>query len=319
MKTELAASLVEGQRVDSVFSIRARELRSTRQGEAYLAFEFSDRSGSVAGVMFKPDAAALAIPAGTVVCVQGVVTTYRGVKRISVDGMRPADRYDVADLLPRSTRERKEAVAELRRLAGAIRDPGLSRLVRSVFADASFFRSFASLPASVAEHHACIGGLLEHTLAVAAACAAYQAVVPGLDRDLLLAGALLHDVGVVDTIRLGTGFELTDEGRLLGHAVLGERRVREACSALQGTLGGETATHLSHLVLSHHGGGDDRAVAPCSLEALVLSRIDAMDREAAAFRCALKGALRAEEEWTHASNAFGRSLYAGDAARLRTA
>jgi 3'-5' exoribonuclease len=318
MKTQLATSLVEGQHVDSVFAMRARELRSTRHGEAYLAMEFADRSGAVAGVMFKPDTAALAIPAGTVVCVQGVVTTYRGVMRISVDDMRPAERYDVADLLPRSTRERKEAVAELRRLVDAVRDPGLSRLVRSVFRDAAFFRSFASLPASVAEHHAYIGGLLEHTLAVATACAAYQTVHPGLDRDLLLAGALLHDAGIVDAIRLGAGFELTTEGRMLGHAVLGERRVRQACASLGDAVSAETATHLSHLMLSHHG-NDDEAVAPCSLEALVLSRIDALDREAAAFASSLKGALRAEEEWTDASNPFGRPLYAGDAARLRSA
>lgn len=319
MKTQLAASLVEGQRVDSVFSMRQRELRSTRHGEAYLAMEFADRSGLVAGVMFKPDPTALAIPSGTVVRVQGVVTTYRGVMRISVDDMRPAERYDVADLLPRSTREREEAVAELRRLVEAIREPGLSRLVRSVFRDPAFFRSFTSLPASVTDHHAYVGGLLEHTLAVATTCVAYQAVLPGLDRDVLLAGALLHDAGIVDAIRLDGGFELTVEGRMIGHALLGERRLRHACHSLGDAVPAETATHLSHLVLSHHGGQDGGSVAPCSLEALVLSRVDALDREVGAFAGALRGALRAEEEWTGAENPFGRQLYAGGVARLRSA
>ncbi|GAV32319.1 MAG: HD domain-containing protein [Anaerosomatales bacterium] len=319
MKTDLAATLTEGRRVDSVFSLRARELRSTRHGEAYLALELADRSGTIAGVMFKPDALAASIPAGTVVHVLGIVTTYRGVKRISIDDMRPAERYDVSDLLPRSARERKESVKELRRLVEMVEDPGLSRLLRTVFGDVTFFRSFAALPASIVEHHAGIGGLLEHTVAVATACVGYQPVCPGLDRDLLLAGALLHDVGVVDAIRLGTGFEPTVEGRMLGHAVLGERRVNAACAALRDVLSVEKAAHLSHLVLSHHRSDFGYAVAPSSLEALVLSHIDALDREASAFAGALKGALRAEEEWTDASNQFGRPLYAGGASGLRTA
>lgn len=319
MKTELAASLVEGRRVDSVFSMRARELRSTRHGEAYLAMELADRSGTIPGVMFRPDPSALSVPAGTVVRVQGVVTTYRGMKRISVEGLSPAERYDVADLLPRSARERKEAVKELRRLAESIGDAGLSRVVRSIFGEPALFRLFAALPASVSGHHVCVGGLLEHTIAVAKACAAYQAVCPNLDYDLLVAGALLHDVGVVDAIRLGAGFEITTEGRLLGHAVLGERRVNAACSAVGEALSSERAAHLSHLVVSHHAGGCGSSVEPCSLEALVLSRIDALDRDAAAFEGALKGALRADEEWTDSSNPFGRSLYVGDAARRKTA
>lgn len=309
MKTQLASALVEGQRVDTVFSLRARELRSTRYGEAYLSLEFADRSGVVGGVMFKPTHEAESIPAGTVVRVRGVVTVYRGVKRVSVDDMRPAERYDVTDLLPRSHRERKQSVKQLRGLADSIRDAGLSRLVKSVFGDPAFFRSFASLPASVDGHRVYVGGLLEHTVSVATACRPWLEAYPELDADVLLAGALLHDIGIVDAIRLGPGFEHTEEGRLLGHAVLGARRIEKASEPFVGAIGRERLTHLSHLVLSHHA-EDGSALAPRSLEALVVSRADALEREASSFREALRGALRVEETWTDDANRFGRSLYA---------
>ncbi|MCX8006635.1 MAG: HD domain-containing protein [Coriobacteriia bacterium] len=315
MKTQLAAALVEGQRVDTVFSIRARELRSTRHGEAYLALELADRSGIVPGVMFKPPRTAEGIPAGTVVRVSGVVTSFRGVRRISVEEMRIAEDYDVGDLLPRSTREASEAVQQLRELVKAIRDPAIATVVKAVFADKRFFRAFSRSPASVADHHAYVGGLLDHTVAVASVCEAYAGVCPGLDRDLLVAGALLHDIGVVDAIRVGAGFELTREGRLLGHAVLGERRLTQASTGIRP----EIAAHLSHLVLSHHRDGEQSAPHPCTLEALVLSHIDAADRDADSFSAALTGAMRVEEEWTDSSNRFGRPLYAAATERLRTA
>ncbi|MDI6712451.1 MAG: HD domain-containing protein [Anaerosomatales bacterium] len=318
MKTELAAALVEGQRVDTVFSLRTRELRSTRYGEAYLSLEFADRSGAIGGVMFKPTHEAESIPAGTVVHVRGVVTAYRGVKRVSVEDMRPAERYEIADLLPRSPRERKQAVKQLRALADSIRDAALARLVKAVFGDAAFFRAFAALPASVADHRVYVGGLLEHTVAVASACRACVEQYPDADADLLLAGALLHDIGIVDSIRLGSGFEQTTEGRLLGHPILGERRVASACERLTGSVDRERMTHLAHLVLSHHG-DDGGWLAPCSLEALVLSRVDALDRDASSFTAAVRGALRVEEEWTDSGNRFGRPLYAAAGARARSA
>lgn len=318
MKTDLAAALVEGQRVDTVFSLRSRELRSTRYGEAYLSLEFADRSGAIGGVMFKPTHETESIPAGTVVRVRGVVTVYRGVKRVSVDDMRPTEQYDVTDLLPRSPRERKQSVKHLRALTDSIRDAALSRLVRSVFEDPGFFRAFAALPASVTEHRVYVGGLLEHAVAVTTACRACLDAYSDLDGDVLLAAALLHDIGVVDSIRLGSGFEQTAEGRLLGHAVLSERRIERASAPFVDVIGRERLTHLAHIVLSHHadeGGGP----APRSLEALVLSRVDALDREASSFSEALRGALRVEEQWTDAANRFGRSLYASGRYRVRSA
>lgn len=311
MDRQYAAMIREGERVDAVFALRAKELRAARTGEAYLYVELGDRSGRIAGVMFRPSREAETVPAGSVVRVRGRATSYRGVLRIAIDTLRPATQYDPRDLVPAGTRDEKEMLAELRAHARSVTDPRLRRVLRAVFGDSSFLARFARCPASQSYHHAYIGGLLEHTLAVAALCRAAAALYPQIDQDLLLAGALLHDVGKVDELRFETGIEYTDEGRLLGHVVLGERRVRAAIAALNGVVPEDLSAKLSHVLLSHHGelewGSPKR---PCTLEALVLHHADNFDAKTGGFVQAAAAATMVDEPWTDADNLFRRPLYA---------
>lgn len=311
MDRQFAATLREGERVDAVFALRSKEIRAARTGEAYLAVELGDRSGRIAGVMFRPPRDAESVPAGSVVRVQGRVTAYRGVLRVAIESLRPAARYDARELMPAGTRDEREMLAELRARARTIKDLRLRRLLRAVFGDASFLARFARCPASQHYHHAYLGGLLEHTLAVAALCEAAAVQYPEIDRDLLLAGALLHDVGKVDELSFDTAIEYTHEGRLLGHVVLGERRVRMAAETLGGMLPEDLAAKLSHVLLSHHGelewGSPKR---PCTLEALVLHHADNFDAKTAGFIQAAAAAAMVDEPWTDAGNLFRRPLYA---------
>lgn len=310
MKRQLAVGLKEGDRIDSVFALRSKQLRAARTGEAYLSLEFADRSGRIAGVMFRPPRDAQDVPAGAVVGVCGVVTTFRGSTRVSVESMRPAKRFDARDLMPMSDRDQDELLASLRELVGSVRDPGLKAVLRGVFGQRSFMARFRQCPASASYHHACAGGLLEHTVDVATLCRELSRLYPSIDADLLIAGALLHDIGKVDELAYDVAIDYTDEGRLLGHVVLGERRVRRAVEACGERVPPEVAMCLSHVVLAHHGelewGAPKR---PSSLEALILHHADNLDAKAVGFIEASKSASRVDEPWTDGGNLFRRPLY----------
>jgi len=305
------AEMAEGDSVDAVFALRTKELRTARTGDPYLALELADRSGRIGGVMFRPGPGAIELPAGTVVRVRGSVTAYRGVLRLSIAGMGPVKQYDPADLMPAGTRDQTELLIELRALVRSIADPALGALVRAVFGDAAFMRRFKSCPASQSYHHAYLGGLMEHTVGVATLCRALCDLYPHADADLLLAGALLHDVGKVDELAYTTAIDYTDEGRMIGHVVLGERRVRAAIERLGDVVPSEVATRLSHVLLAHHGelewGSPKR---PCTLEALMLHHADNLDAKTAGFIAAAAAASRIDEPWTDAANLFRRPLWA---------
>ncbi len=311
MKEHYAATLKEGERVDGAFALRAKELRSTRAREAYLSMDLADRTGRVPAVMFRPDHGAESVPSGTVVQVRGVVTAYRGVLRVSVESLRPATEYDAADIMPVGHRDTGELIGELRALVRGVRNPHLAGLLRLIFGDKQFMARFCACPAAQTFHHAYLGGLLEHTVSVATTCRSFAALYPDLDADLLVTGALLHDIGKVDELSFDTSIEYTDPGRLLGHVILGERRLNRAIEARGIGMPNDIALRLSHVIISHHGelewGAPKR---PSTLEALLLHHADNMDAKAAGFIEASHAATLVEEPWTDAMNMFRRPLYA---------
>jgi 3'-5' exoribonuclease len=301
--------LTEGGRVDATFLLRSREMRAARTGDAYLALTLADRTGSIPAVLFRPRSEASAIPAGSVVRVRGVVTSFRGVRRVSVDALDPAAEWDPADLLGSGTRSQEEMRVQLAELVRLVGHPGLGKLLRVILGDKSFMKSFSVCPASQSYHHAYVGGLLEHTISVAATCADIASRYDGVDKDLLVTAALLHDIGKVDELSFSAGIGYTDTGRLVGHVVSGVLRVRDAASRTGLELG--MLLRLEHALLSHHGelewGSPKR---PSTFEALLLHHVDNLDAKAAGFSALLQGASLIEESWTDAGNLFRRPLYA---------
>lgn len=311
MKRQFVRELAEGTRVDSHFHLAAKEMRSSRSGDAYLALEIADRTGRIPAVRFRPVPDDVSIPAGTVVVVRGTVTRFRGVKRISVDSMSPAAEYDPADLLESSRRDRGEVRAEFRTIAGTVRDRELRRVLKSVFGDEGFLSRFEACPGARTHHHAYLGGLMEHTIAVAALCRTLAERYGRVDGDLLVTAALLHDIGKVDELTYDTGVGYTDSGRLIGHVILSERRLREAVASLRPAVPEPLLTRLSHAILAHHGelewGSPKR---PSTIEALLLHHADNLDAKADGFLALTDGPRLVEERWTDASNLFRRPLYA---------
>ncbi|MEL7668032.1 MAG: HD domain-containing protein [Actinomycetota bacterium] len=298
MGRQYAGAMSAGESVDATFTLRAKEMRSSRAGEAYLSLEFGDRSGRIGGIMFRPGREAESVPTGTVVHVRGTVTEYRGILRVSVDSLKPALRYELRELLPASPRDTGEMMAELREHTRAIKDRDLSAVVKAVFGQREFMARFRSCPASRSDHHAYVGGLLEHTVAVAGICRTMSDLYPQIDADLLLAGALLHDIGVVDALEFSTSIELTEQGRLLGAAILGERRLSSVNIGSADSHCG-VLDHLLHMMLSHDGGiGAEGGLRPCTLEASVLSHAHDLDARAASFIASARGAGMVGESWT---------------------
>jgi len=309
MKEQYVRDLSEGSRVDSVLALRSRDIRSARTGEAYLTLEVGDSSGRMPAVMFRPTALEESLPIGSAVRVRGTVTSYRGTRRISVDSLRPVAAFDPRDLLPAGTRDREEMLAELRTLVRRVRDTRLRSVVRAVFGAPGFIEAFAACPAGSGRHHAYVGGLLEHTIAVSTLCVSLAAAYPQADADLLLAAALLHDVGKTEELSCDTTFDYTDAGRLVGHVVLSERIVTRAIEASPHRLAPDTALRLVHAILAHHGEQEWGAPRPpCTLEALLLHHADDLDAQASAFVGAVAGAAVLEQAWSDRANSFGRPL-----------
>ena len=315
MKSQYISTLAEGAHVDSTFVIRSKEMRATRAGDAYLALELSDRSGLMPAVWFRPDARSAAAPSGSVVRISGRVTTFRGNKRISVDSLISARQYDPEDMIAAGPDDRDSSIAQFRALAGTVHGSELRRVLKAVFGDELFFERFAACPGSQSRHHAHLGGLITHSNAVASICVTLAGLYEQVDRDLLVTAALLHDMGKVDELAWDTGIEYTDEGRLLGHVILGERRLRRATDRLRTPIRPGLLTRLSHAMLSHHGelewGSPKR---PSTLEALLLHHADNLDAKATGFTELVSGASSIDERWTDAQNMFRRPLYAPSSA-----
>ncbi len=299
----------EGAQVSGAFVLRSKELRAARTGDAYLAVELADKTAALGGIIFRPSRVASEIPVGAVVEVSGVVSTYRGARRISLDDMKPAARWDAADLVGSSPRPVDEMLEELRNVIRSVETPYLRRLLRAFFADKQFRGDYAQCPGAQSFHHAYLGGLLEHSLSVASHGARAAETYRTVDRDLLVTAALLHDVGKIKELSFHTGIEYTQAGRLIGHVVLGVQMVQ--AKGVAAGIDPSDLEMIEHVILSHHGepewGSPKR---PSTIEALLLHHLDNLDAKAAGFERLLSGAASVDEGWTDAGNSFGRPLHA---------
>jgi 3'-5' exoribonuclease len=284
------ATLREGDAVDAVFACARKERLLTRSGDPYLTIELRDRSGSVVGRIFRDaDLHAGRFERGELVRVHGRAERFRDELQIAVEQIVrvDADEQVAAHFLPVSRRDLDELDGFIEHLAREVYDPGLKALLERLLGDgelrAGLRRAPCSLPATgpgrSGAHHAFIGGLLEHTVAVATLALELCAVHPRLDRDLLLCAAIVHDLGKTREYAYGAEITRTEEGRMLGHVELGLRLI---AAHTPPNLTAERRMALEHCVLAHHGGeGSQR---PASAEALALQRLNALD-------AAVKGAF----------------------------
>ena len=267
------AELVEDRTVDGVFAVARKRRLTTRGGKPYLALELVDPSGRIEGRVWD-DVELLdrRFAEGDAVRVLGRVERFDGRLQLAVRTVEAAE-TDPATLAPATRRDRDELEGFLEFLAAEIAHPALAALVQAVLTDPEVREGMQLLPAAGAEgHHGYAGGLLEHTVGVATLCRETAQLHPRLRPDLLLAAALLHDVGRVRELGRGPAFRPTPEGALLGHVQLGLRLVDERAAALDPAPRAE----LLHAIAAHH----DRPSARTA-EAAVLYHANQLDAVAA--------------------------------------
>ena len=273
------AELRPGDEVAGVFACVRKDRLRARTGTTYLAVELRDRTGSLPGRIFRDaDFQAARFERGDLVAVSGRIERFRDELQAEIASIRcaEADEADPADFLPVAYRDLDELDGFLDHLAGEVSDGDLRRLLATFLEDGAFRAQLRRAPCTRAGHHAYLGGLLEHTVAVATLAYEACALHPRLRPDLLLAAALLHDLGKTREFALGAEIGLSEEGRLLGHLALGHRLVAERIAAL-GAFPPEKALALEHCLLGHHGPDALPGRRFASAEAVALYRLNALD------------------------------------------
>ncbi|HEV2769650.1 MAG TPA: HD domain-containing protein, partial [Solirubrobacteraceae bacterium] len=281
--TLTVASLRPGQEIDLTLACTRKERLQARSGAPYLALELRDRTGAIAGRAFR-DADVLGgrFERGDLVQVGGRVERFRDELQLEVRTLTRARDADPAAFLPVAYRDLDELEGFLEHLGREVHDPALRGLLEGLLGDDVLRGAWRRAPCSRAGHHAYLGGLLEHTVAVGTMALEAAQLHPRLDRDLLLCAALVHDVGKTREFTFGAEIGLSEEGRLLGHVELGLRLLDER--ARHAPLPSERRLALAHCVLTHHGAETAPGRRFASAEALALYRLNALD-------ASVKGAL----------------------------
>jgi 3'-5' exoribonuclease len=279
------AELRPGQRFSGVYACVRKDRLSARNGSIYLSLELRDRTGSIAARGFREvDRLAGRFERGEAIRVSGRVERFRGELVAEVADIQPVEEAEVnpTEFLPAAYRNAEELEGFLEHLTREVHDRALSQVVERVLFSEPVAAGFRRAPCTRAGHHAYVGGLLEHTVAVGTLVPEICQLHPRLDSDLLMAAALLHDVGKSREFTYGAEFGTTEEGRLIGHLTLGAEIVGSAA----GGLSPERRAALLHCVLSHHGaeGGRGGGRGFATPEALALYRLNALD-------AGVKGAL----------------------------
>jgi 3'-5' exoribonuclease len=275
-------ALRPGQDVVGVFACTRKDRLMTRTGSPYLALELRDRTGTLPARAFQnADALAGRFERGDVVRVRGRVERFRDELVLELSNIARADDVDPGRFLPTAYRDLDELDGFLEHLASEVYDRSFARLLAELLGDEELRAAWRRAPCSRAGHHAYLGGLLEHTVAVATLAHETCQLHPGVNSDLLLTAALVHDLGRTREFTYGAEIGLTDEGRLLGHLVIGERMLT---ARFAGVLDEPRQFALLHCVLSHHGPSTAPGGRFASPEALALYRLNALD-------AGVKGAL----------------------------
>jgi 3'-5' exoribonuclease len=313
----LLSALSDGMEVDQVLLVREAERRSRRDGGEYLRLQLGDRTGVVTCMVWEelPEVEELA-RAGEPVRVSGRYIVHpRFGPQINLHqlGRAMPGSFDAADLCDGPARELGQMEAEVRELLATVQEPHLHALLERVFGEGSeMWAGYRVAPAAKHYHQAYRHGLLEHCLGVAQAVSAISATFAGIDRDIAVTGALLHDVGKLEAYTYeGHSIELTDAGRLHGEIALGYYRIRRAIEDIEG-FPGELAQAVGHIILSHHGTLEHGSpVLPCTREATLVHMIDNLGGRLGSFDRLERGLARGHR-WSGFDRAIGTGAFFAD-------
>jgi 3'-5' exoribonuclease len=313
MKRQYVKDLKPGVPIDDIFFVARRDIKERRDGVPFLTFDLQDKTGNVAGIMWdRVEDAISCVEPGGFFRIQGKLGNYQGRPQLTVSVIYPADpkEIDRDDFLRATERDRSEMMSELQGYIEAVENTHLSKLLAAFFDDQEFTDQFVMAPAAVQVHHAYLGGLLEHTVMMARLADKIPTIYTEVDRDLLMTGIILHDVGKTAEYVYESVLDHTYDGRLLGHIVIGYEMVRDKIGRIPG-FPQELARMLLHIVLSHHGQMEfGSPKTPKFVEALIVHFLDNLDARVAMFRETIQ--KNPGTKWTDYNQFLETNIYIRD-------
>lgn len=307
--------LKEGDRVDDLFLLKSVKVGETRAGKPYLLLTVMDKTGDLSGPVWEnvPHMQTVCV-VGDVVKLTGAVQSYRDNLQLKIEKISPVvqEQVDKGAFFPASPHDRDQMAEELHTLVRSVKNPYLKKLLNHFFNKSEWWTRFQDAPAAKGIHHAYIGGLLEHCLSVGKIADFLAGHYEGVDRCLLIAGALLHDIGKLEELAFDGGLvEYTVCGRLKGHLVIGSEMVGQAAGKIR-DFPSELLEQLQHIILSHHGRQEfGSPTVPMTVEAFMLSFLDDLDAKMNVTEQLRRKMDSEEKNWTGYQRSLERFLYLG--------
>ncbi len=306
------AAQYENKVVSSCFLVTAKQLKAKKNGEPYLDLSLSDSSGQVGAKMWdNVTPASDRFEVNDVIRVKGVFNRYNGRFQFTIhkiEGKLAEHEIDFADFLPKTAKDVDELWRQLGGFVASIEEPHLRTLVESFMADPEIARGYRNAPAAKTLHHAFIGGLLEHVVSLCHICDLMAGNYPLINRDLLLAGAFLHDIGKVRELAYARSFTYTTEGQLLGHMVIELEMLHHKIAKIQ-EFPDDLRIAIEHMIISHHGQYEfGSPKLPMFPEALMLHYLDDLDSKMESMRAQMEKDGELESAWTTYNASLARPL-----------
>jgi 3'-5' exoribonuclease len=312
-------ALADGDSVEEVYLVMDKQLRANRNGNLFIQLELRDRTGTISARLWNAGEQLFrSFEAGDFLSVKGKVQLFQGALQMILNnlGKVSPEQVELADFLPHTEQDVSKLYERLRTLLRKLENPHLRALAECFLMDEEFVQGFCKAPAGVRNHHAYVGGLLEHVVTMLDAADRIAPLYPELNRDLFLMGVFLHDIGKVRELNYDRAFAYSDEGQLVGHMVIGvEMLGAKALRASELTgepFPTELLLRLKHLILSHHGTyefGSPRL--PMTPEAIALHYLDNLDAKLNTFTREIRQDPNPGSAWTPYNQSLDRRLFKG--------
>jgi 3'-5' exoribonuclease len=301
----------ENKIITSSFVVASKQVKAKKNGEPYLALILADRSGQIEAKMWdNVDEFILAFEQDDFLKVKGLVNKYKNRFQLTIHKLRRMDEGDIdfTDYLPKTTKDIGELWRTLTEFVASFENPHLKSLVELFMADSEIAERYRNAPAAKTLHHAYIGGLLDHVVSLFRSCDLMSRNYPQVNRDLLLTGAFLHDIGKIQELTYNRAFSYSTRGQLLGHMIIELEMLQAKLAQLPG-FPEELKILLEHMIISHHGQYDfGSPKLPMFPEALMLHYLDDLDSKMEAMRAHFEREAELEGPWTSYNASLGRPL-----------
>jgi 3'-5' exoribonuclease len=301
----------ENKVIVSSFVVTTKQVKPKKSGEPYLALTLADRCGQIEAKMWDNVEDAIdAFEQEDFLKIKGLLNKYKNRFQLTIHKLRKLgdSEVDFADYLPKTTKDVDDLWRTLEAFVGSIGDPHLKALIQSFMSDPVIAAAYRNAPAAKTLHHAYIGGLLDHVVSLFRSCDLLSRNYPQVNRDLLLAGAFLHDIGKIHELSYSRSFSYTSRGQLLGHMII-ELEMLQAKIAQIPAFPDNLKTLLEHLIISHHGEYEfGSPKLPMFPEALMLHYLDDLDSKMESMRAHFEREAENDSNWTTYNASLGRTL-----------